>query len=137
VGNAWTELRAVFASGSPFNPVKVNSRLHVPGQGNHAYILPGVGPGIVCTGTRRATDSMFIAASHTLAGLICENKLAEGRAYPALKRIHEVSLAIWRSPLRSLRKCLQKINTKKRPADRTGFITVQKFQPQHPSYCVG
>ncbi len=90
----WTEGRAVFASGSPFAPVTVNGQTLVPGQGNNAYIFPGVGLGIVCTGARRVTDAMFIKAARTLASLIRENELAEGRVYPSLNRIHEVSHAI-------------------------------------------
>ena len=66
----------------------------MPGQGNNAYIFPGVGLGVVCTGARRVTESMFIMAARTLASLLRENELAEGRVYPSLNRIHEVSHAI-------------------------------------------
>ncbi len=132
---AWTDSRAVFASGSPFNPVKMNGRLRFPGQGNNAYIFPGVGLGIVCTGARRVTDSMFIAAARTLASLIRENELAEGRIYPALNRIHEVSLAIAIAVAEEV--FAKKLNTRKRPADLPGFIAAQMFQPEYPSYCAG
>jgi malate dehydrogenase (oxaloacetate-decarboxylating)(NADP+) len=74
----WTDGRAVFASGSPFAPVTLNGKTHVPGQGNNAYIFPGVGLGVVCTGARRVTDSMFIAAARTLASLIREERTGRG-----------------------------------------------------------
>ncbi len=90
----WTQGRAVFASGSPFAPVLLNGKTLVPGQGNNAYIFPGVGLGIICTGARRVTDSMFIVAARTLAGMVRDDELAEGRVYPSLTRIHEVSHAI-------------------------------------------
>jgi malate dehydrogenase (oxaloacetate-decarboxylating)(NADP+) len=128
----WTGGRAVFASGSPFAPVTVGGKTLVPGQGNNAYIFPGVGLGIVCTGARRVTDSMFIKAARTLAGLIRENELAEGRVYPALGRIHEVSHAI--AVAVSEEVFTKKLNSQPRPANLPGYIRSQMFRPEYPDY---
>ncbi len=131
----WTGGRAVFASGSPFSPVTVNGRVHVPGQGNNAYIFPGVGLGIVCTSARRVTDSMFIVAARTLANLIRESELAEGRVYPSLNRIHEVSHAIAVAVADEV--FAQKMNSRPRPADLPGYVRSQMFKPEYTSYGVG
>ncbi len=128
----WTEGRAVFASGSPFAPVTLNGKTHVPGQGNNAYIFPGVGLGIVCTGATRVTDSMFIAAARTLASLIRPEELAEGRIYPSLTRIHEVSLAIAVAVAEEV--YAKKLTAQPRPADLLGFIQSQMFRPEYPDY---
>lgn len=129
----WTGGRAVFASGSPFDPVTVNGRVHVPGQGNNAYIFPGIGLGVVCTGARRVTESMFIIAARTLASLIHEGELAEGRVYPSLKRIPEVSHAIAVAVAGEV--FAGKLNRLPRPDDLPGFIRSQMFKPEYPDYC--
>ena len=90
----WTDGRAVFASGSPFDPVKLGSRLLVPGQGNNAYIFPGVGLGVIVSRSRVVTDEMFLAAAHSLANQVSEVDLDLGRVYPKLTSIRQVSAKI-------------------------------------------
>ncbi|MDR3378666.1 MAG: NAD-dependent malic enzyme, partial [Verrucomicrobiae bacterium] len=128
----WTEGRAVFASGSPFAPVVLNGKTHVPGQGNNAYIFPGIGLGVVCTGATRVTDAMFIAAARTLASLLREEELAEGRTYPSLKRIHEVSLAIALAVAEEV--YANKLNSRSRPENLADYIRSQMFKPEYLDY---
>ncbi|MBI3704616.1 MAG: NAD-dependent malic enzyme [Rhizobiales bacterium] len=89
-----TDGRAVFACGSPYDPVTVNGKTFVPRQGNNSYIFPGVGLGAIVSGTRLVTDEMFMAAAHTLAELVTETDIRQGSLYPALPRIREVSAQI-------------------------------------------
>jgi malate dehydrogenase (oxaloacetate-decarboxylating)(NADP+) len=128
----WTDGRAVFASGSPFAPVIYNGKTYVPGQGNNAYIFPGVGLGVVCAGARRVTQSMFMAAARTLAGLVRESELAEGRVYPSLQRIHEVSHAI--AVAVAEKAFAEKLNTRSRPENLPDFVRSQIFKPEYPDY---
>jgi len=86
--------RALFACGSPYDPVKFDGKTFVPRQGNNSYIFPGVGLGAIVSGTRLVTDEMFMAAAHTLAQLVTEADLEQGSLYPALPRIREVSAHI-------------------------------------------
>ena len=60
--------RALFASGSPFDPVSFGGKTYVPGQSNNSYIFPGVGLGIVASGSRLVSDEMFLRAAGVLAG---------------------------------------------------------------------
>jgi malate dehydrogenase (oxaloacetate-decarboxylating)(NADP+) len=90
----WTEGNAIFASGSPFPPARVNGRVFVPGQGNNMFIFPGVGLGAVVSGARKVTDEMFFTAAKTLAHMVTEEELEAGTIYPDLAKIRTISLAI-------------------------------------------
>jgi malate dehydrogenase (oxaloacetate-decarboxylating)(NADP+) len=128
----WTEGRAIFASGSPFAPVTLNGKMYVPGQGNNAYIFPGVGLGVVATGAKRVTDSMFVTAAKALAALLREEELAEGRIYPALRRINEVSLKIAVAVAEEV--FASKLTDQSRPADLTEFVAAHMFKPEYLDY---
>ncbi|MBI3073192.1 MAG: NAD-dependent malic enzyme [Deltaproteobacteria bacterium] len=90
----WSKGRAIYASGSPFPPFTYHGKPLVPGQGNNAYIFPGVGLGVIACEARRVTSRMFAAAARALAGQVQESDLAIGRIYPSLKRIREISAQI-------------------------------------------
>lgn len=91
----WSEGRAIFASGSPFASVELEDgrRVH-PGQGNNAYVFPGIGLGAVGAAAGRVTDDMFLAAARALADEVSEEDLAMGSVYPPLSRIRELSLSV-------------------------------------------
>lgn len=91
---AWTEGRAVFASGNPFDTVTLGDRKFVPGQGNNAYVFPGVGLGLILSEASACTDEMFFVAARTLAGMVTEDDLKQGRIYPSLSRIRDASAYI-------------------------------------------
>jgi len=91
---AWSGGRAVFTSGSPFGEVVHDGRVFRPGQGNNAYVFPGVGLGALACRARLISDRMFLAAARALARLVRQDDLARGSLYPPLKEIRRLSLAI-------------------------------------------
>ncbi len=90
----WSGGRAIVATGSPFDPVHFEGRTHRIGQGNNAFVFPGLGLGIVVGRVRRVTDGMFLAAAHALAEQVSPADLAETAVYPELTRIRECSHAV-------------------------------------------
>jgi malate dehydrogenase (oxaloacetate-decarboxylating)(NADP+) len=90
----WSDGRAFFSSGSPFAKVNYKGKTMRPGQGNNAYIFPGVGLGVIACGATRITDAMFLVAAKTLADMVSEEDLQSGALYPPLTDIRAVSLAI-------------------------------------------
>lgn len=91
---AWTEGRAIFASGSLCDPITFDGCVHAPGQANNAHVFPGVGLGLMVAGATQATDDMFYAAAHALAAQVTEADLKLGRVFPAAARMREVAATV-------------------------------------------
>ncbi|XP_066110237.1 NADP-dependent malic enzyme [Saccopteryx bilineata] len=90
-----TEGRAIFASGSPFDPVTLpNGRTLYPGQGNNSYVFPGVALGVVTCGLRHITDKIFLTTAEVIAQQVSDKHLEDGRLFPPLNIIRDISLKI-------------------------------------------
>lgn len=91
----WTNGKCVYFSGSPMEPYTMpDGRVIVPGQGNNAYIFPGVGLGAIAVEAQTITDEDFEVAATCLASLVSDERLQQGSAYPLVKDIRGVSLKI-------------------------------------------
>ena len=128
----WTGGRALFACGSPFDPVTCDGRTYVPRQGNNSYIFPGVGLGVIVSGARHITDDMFMTAAHTLAHLVSEADLEQGSLYPALPRIREVSAHIGTAVATTAYK--NGLAAKPQPDDLFAAVESQMYDPHYHSY---
>ncbi|XP_020958650.1 NADP-dependent malic enzyme isoform X2 [Arachis ipaensis] len=90
----WSEGRAIFASGSPFDPFEYKGKVYYSGQANNAYIFPGFGLGLVISGAIRVHDDMLLAASEALAKLVAEEDYKKGLIYPPFSNIRTISANI-------------------------------------------
>ena len=124
--------RALFACGSPFDPVTLDGKTFVPRQGNNSYIFPGVGLGAIASRTRRVTDEMFMAAAHTLAHDVTESDLEQGSLYPALPRIREVSSHIATAVARAAYR--GGLSAEREPQDIAAHVASQMYDPRYVSY---
>ncbi|KAL6006084.1 hypothetical protein ACLOJK_040129 [Asimina triloba] len=91
---SWTKGRAVFASGSPFEPVEYEGKTYIPGQANNAYIFPGFGLGLVTSGAIRVHNDMLLAASQALAKQVTDKNFEKGLIYPPFSNIRKISANI-------------------------------------------
>ncbi|HEX6870161.1 MAG TPA: NAD-dependent malic enzyme [Micromonosporaceae bacterium] len=91
---AWTDGRALVATGSPFAAVAHAGRTRVIGQANNVFIFPGVGLGAIVAEASMVTDRMFLVAARTLADLTAADRLEQGALYPRLAELRPISRAI-------------------------------------------
>ncbi|XP_065534873.1 NADP-dependent malic enzyme, mitochondrial isoform X2 [Lathamus discolor] len=129
-----TEGRGIFASGSPFSKVTLpNGQTFFPGQGNNAYVFPGVALGVTACGIRHISDEIFLITAESIAAQVTEQNLAEGRLYPPLDTIREVSLKIavkivdwaYKHGLASWYP---------EPADKEAFVKQLMYSPEYDSF---
>ena len=91
---AWSSGRAIIATGSPFAPVDFNGHTYRIGQGNNAFLFPGLGLGVTTARARRVTNRMILDAAKALAGMVTNADLEQAAVYPELRRIRDCSHAV-------------------------------------------
>ena len=88
---AWTNGRALIATGSPFDPVPYQGRTITISQANNSFIFPGVGLGVLVAEAKEVTDGMFAVAAQRLADEVKESDLASGCLFPFTHEIRRIS----------------------------------------------
>lgn len=92
---AWTDGRAVFASGSPFADVDLgDGRVGKTNQCNNIYSFPGMGLAVTLLRISRVTDGMFHAAAVRISQLAGEEELRAGRLFPPVEDLRLVSAEV-------------------------------------------
>ncbi|GMH92443.1 hypothetical protein TrST_g1894 [Triparma strigata] len=90
----WSDGNCVFASGSPFAPVEIAGKTKIPGQGNNAYVFPGIGLGALTAGSSSVSDNDMYIAAKSLSETVGQDRLDAGCLYPPLGDIRDVSKKI-------------------------------------------
>jgi malate dehydrogenase (oxaloacetate-decarboxylating) len=91
---AWTGGTAIIATGSPFDPVEHGSSTIPIGQGNNAFIFPGLGFGAILSRARTITDNMVLEAAYALADYTAEKHLPNGLVYPPVDDLQGASIQV-------------------------------------------
>ncbi|NNC82842.1 MAG: NAD-dependent malic enzyme [Flavobacteriales bacterium] len=125
----WSDGQAIFVSGSPFGPVEHKGKVYRPGQGNNAYIFPGLGLGLIASKAQRVEDEMLIAAARALADQLESTDLEQGSLYPPLNRIREVSHVIASRVAQTVYD--MGLTTKRRPRNLEERIEKMMYDPEY------
>jgi len=92
---AWTDGRALFASGSPYDDVPLRGGgVGVCSQCNNVLNFPGVGLAVVALGASTVSESMFHAAAVALSQMVDPAERAAGRLLPRLGGLRDVSMRV-------------------------------------------
>ena len=130
----WTNGAAIIATGSPFEDVTLNGKVYPIGQGNNAFIFPGLGFGAVLARAREITDSMVLEAAYTLSEETPQDSLDAGRVYPRIAGLREVSIKV---AARVMKKALEDgvaAEYRIRGLDLAGLEAFAKTRFWHPKY---
>lgn len=125
----WSDGKAIFTSGSPFDAVNHKGKTLKPGQGNNAYIFPGIGLGALACGASCISDEMFLASARTLADMVDAEDLKTATLYPPLSDIRTASLNI--AAALAEKAYEQNLAQKPKPANIRDFIDKQMYDPQY------
>lgn len=124
----WTDGRALVATGSPFEDVTWSGVAHPVGQGNNAFIFPGLGLGVLLSRSRRVTDDMLTQASLALAEFVDSGRLAQGGLYPRMDKIRTASKQVALAVIRQAQK--EGVAAAALPEDLEAHIESHMWRPE-------
>ena len=127
---AWTGGRALMATGSPFEPVDVDGQKVRIGQGNNAFVFPGVGLGVLVSEAREVTDGMFAAAADALAAQLPEEDLRAGSLFPRVAGLRAITARVAEAVVRQAE---SEGVARSVPEDPAAAIAAAMWDPVYPA----
>jgi malate dehydrogenase (oxaloacetate-decarboxylating) len=129
---AWTDGRALVATGSPFEPVTVGDRVVHIGQGNNVFVFPALGLGALLAGARGVSDDMITRAAMTLAEQITEEELAAESLYPDIRRLRDITATCAAAVCEQA--YAEGLATAEQPADFLAAAREAMWWPDYPEF---
>ena len=128
----WSNGQALVATGSPYDPVELNGKTYVIGQGNNVFIFPGLGLGALVAESKAVTDGMVNAAAAALAKAVSDEELDTGSLYPSVTRLREVSREVALAV--ALRAVEEGCAPMRSPAELNKALDDMIWDPVYPEY---
>lgn len=98
---AWTDGKALIATGSPYKDVDFKGKKIRISQSNNAFIFPGLGLGIIACQAKKVSDGMLWAAAKTLAENSPAKKDNMAPLLPSIDNTHDLSTEIARAVIKA------------------------------------
>jgi malate dehydrogenase (oxaloacetate-decarboxylating) len=127
---AWTNGRALVATGSPFEPVDVGGRQVRIGQGNNAFVFPGVGLGVLISEAREVTDGMFAAAADALAEQLAPEDRNAGSLFPRVAELRRITAKVAEAVIR---RAIADGVARNAPEDPAAAVSAAMWEPVYPA----
>jgi malic enzyme len=127
---AWTDGRALMATGSPFEPVEIGDRKVRIGQGNNVFVFPGVGLGVLVSEAREVTDGMFAAAADALAEQLPEEDRQAGCLFPRIAGLRGVTALVAEAVVRQ---AVSEGVARNPPENPAAAIAAAMWDPVYPA----
>lgn len=127
----------IVASGSPFPNVAISGKSYIIGQGNNAFIFPGLGFASVLAECETISDAMIIESAFALAEYTAEHYSSEKRIYPPINDLQNVSKVITKRVLKQLINEGNFNNTKLNSANIDEFIDTHAWQAKYLPFVAG
>ena len=94
------------------------------------FIFPGLGLGATVSGATRVTERMLYVAAEALANFVTEKELGEGKVFPHIENIREVSKNVAVAVAREAYRTGNATKLRKRDMfDLDSYITRKMYDP--------
>lgn len=134
---AWTDGAAIVATGSPFAPVVRGGQAVQIGQGNNAFIFPGLGFGSILAEAREITDEMVLSAADALVEYTTEKHHAAGLVYPPVEELQEVSIRVATAVIRQAFADGVAASTRVTPGSAEAYVREKFWHPRYLPFVKG
>lgn len=126
-----TNGQALVATGSPFDPVELNGKSYAIGQGNNAFIFPGLGFAAILAQASQITDGMILAGAYALAEYTLAHHSDTGLIYPPIGELRTACKVVTKQVLEQAIADGVAQNSALDGADLDAYIEANMWKPEY------